>query len=75
MRISETFITNSATTTGVTAAMLMALNLDLFMLCYTLFITSSILWSIYAYNNDNRQLLIMNVVFSLINLVGLVRFS
>ena len=75
MRISETVITNSATTTGVTAALLMALNLDLFVLCYSLFITSSILWAIYAYNQDNRQLLTMNVIFSLINIVGLVRFS
>ena len=72
---NETTITNTATVTGVAAALLMALNLNLFVLAYSLFITSSVLWSIYAYRNDNRQLLVMNVIFSLINLVGLVRFS
>jgi hypothetical protein len=72
---NETTITNTATVTGVAAALLMALNLNLFILAYSLFITSSVLWSVYAYRNNNRQLLIMNVIFSLINLVGLVRFS
>jgi ABC-type nickel/cobalt efflux system permease component RcnA len=68
-------ITNTATVTGVTAALLMALNLNLFVLAYALFITSSVLWAVYAYRNNNRQLLVMNVIFSAINLVGLVRFS
>jgi hypothetical protein len=72
---NETAITNTATATGVAAALLIALNLNLFILAYSLFITSSILWSVYAYRNNNRQLLIMNIIFSLINLVGLVRFS
>ena len=72
---NETTITNTATVTGIAAALLMALNLNMFVLAYSLFITSSILWSIYAYRNNNRQLLTMNVIFSLINLVGLVRFS
>lgn len=77
MRIltNETAITNTATVTGVTAALLMALNLNMFVLAYTLFIVSSILWAIYAWRNNNRQLLIMNVIFTTINLVGLVRFS
>jgi len=72
---NETAITNTATTTGVIAAILMALNMNLFTLAYLLFITSSVLWSIYAYRNSNKQLLIMNIIFSLINLVGLIRFS
>jgi ribonuclease PH len=72
---NDTTITNTATITGITAALLMALNLNLFILAYSLFITSSVLWSIYAYRNNNRQLLIMNIVFSLINLIGLIRFS
>ena len=72
---NETAITNTATTTGVAAALLMALNLNLFLVAYVLFVISSILWAVYAYRNNNRQLLIMNVIFSLINLIGLVRFS
>ena len=72
--INETTITNTATITGVTGALLMALNLNMFILAYSLFITSSVLWAIFAYKNKNKQLLIMNVIFSLINLIGLIRF-
>ena len=72
---SDTTVTNTATTTGVAAALLMALNLNMFILAYSLFIASSLLWAIYAYRQNNRQLLIMNVIFSLINVVGLIRFS
>jgi hypothetical protein len=72
---NETAITNTATVTGVAAALLMALNLNMFVLAYVLFIVSSVLWSIFAIRNSNRQLLAMNVIFTLINLVGLIRFS
>jgi ribonuclease PH len=72
---NETTITNTATVTGVAAALLMALNLDMFVLAYTLFIISSVLWAVFAFKNNNRQLLVMNLIFTAINLVGLVRFS
>ena len=72
---NETAITNTATTTGVVGAVLMALNMNLFTVAYLLFTISTVLWSIYAYRNSNKQLLIMNIIFSLINLVGLIRFS
>jgi len=72
---SDTTVTNSATTTGIIAALLMALNLNMYILAYSLFITSSLLWAIYAYRQNNRQLLTMNVIFTLINIVGIIRFS
>jgi len=72
---NNTAITNSATTTGVAAALLMALNLNMFTLAYSLFIMSSVLWSIFAYRTSNRQLLTMNIIFVIINVIGLVRFS
>jgi hypothetical protein len=72
---NETAITNTATVTGVAAALLMALNLNMFVLAYVLFIISSVLWALFAIRNSNRQLLAMNVIFTLINLVGLMRFS
>jgi len=72
---NNTAITNSATTTGVVAASLMALNLNMFTLAYSLFIMSSVLWSIFAYRTSNRQLLTMNIIFVIINVIGLVRFS
>ena len=72
---NETAITNTATTTGVMAALLMALNLDMMVLAYILFIISAVLWAVFAHRNNNRQLLTMNLIFTAINLVGLVRFS
>jgi len=72
---NNTAITNSATTTGVAAALLMALNLNMFTLAYSLFIMSSVLWSIFAYRTSNRQLLTMNIIFVIINVIGLIRFS
>ena len=72
---NNTAITNSATTTGVAAALLMALNLNMFVLAYSLFIISSVLWAVFAHRTSNRQLLTMNVIFIIINVIGLVRFS
>jgi len=72
--MNDSLITNVATVTGVTAALLMALNLNMFFIAYLLFVTSSILWAIYAYRNRNNQLLVMNIIFSIINLIGLIRF-
>jgi len=72
---NEKAITNTATITGITAALLMALNLNIFILAYVLFIISSVLWAIFAWRNNNKQLLVMNLIFTAINLVGLIRFS
>lgn len=72
---NDTTITNTATVTGVAGALLMALNLNVFILAYSLFITSSILWALFAYKNKNNQLLIMNIIFTVINLIGLIRFN
>ena len=75
LHLNDTVITNSATTTGIMAAMLMALNLNMYIIAYSLFIVSSVLWAVYAFRNSNRQLLIMNVIFTMINTVGFIRFS
>ena len=72
---NEVAITNTATVTGVAAALLIALNLNFFILAYVLFLISSVLWTIFAWRNNNRQLLIMNIIFAVINLIGLIRFS
>lgn len=82
MFLSQTFssfntklITNSATVTGIVAALLLALNINQFILAYILFLTSAILWSIFAIKDNNNQLLTMNIVFACINIIGLIRFS
>lgn len=73
--MNNTIITNIATVTGITAALLIALNIDMFVFAYIMFAISSVLWAIFAFRTSNKQLLIMNVVFSSINMIGIVRFS
>ncbi len=68
-------LTNTATTTGIVAASLLALNINMFLVAYVLFLVSSILWAVFALKTNNTQLLIMNVVFSIINTVGVYNFS
>jgi len=72
---SNTLVTNTATTTGIVAALLLALNINMFLVAYCLFLISSILWAIFALRTSNRQLLIMNVVFTVINAIGTYNFS
>lgn len=72
--ISNSTITNIATVTGVVAALLLALNISMFLVAYCLFLTSSLLWAIYAHRESNQQLLTMNVVFSIINSIGVYNF-
>jgi len=73
--MKEKILKNIALVTGVIGALLLALNIDMFVLAYILFGTSSILWAVFAYKNKNNQLLIMNVIFTIINFIGLYRFS
>lgn len=71
---NDKVITNIATVAGILASILIALNIGMFILGYVLFGISSILWSIYAYKNKNKQLLVMNLFFTFINCVGFIRF-
>jgi ABC-type Mn2+/Zn2+ transport system permease subunit len=75
MSINNSTITNIATATGIVAALLLALNLNMFLIAYYLFFLSSFLWAVFAYRTSNRQLLIMNIVFSVINAIGIYNFS
>jgi len=72
---NQTTIANVATVTGVTGALMLALNINMFVLAYALFTTSAVLWSVFAYRDNNRQLLTMNIIFGVINVIGLFRFS
>jgi uncharacterized integral membrane protein len=73
--LNNKIITNLATSTGIVAALLLALNINQFILAYILFLISAILWTIFAVRDGNKQLLIMNIVFAIINTIGLIRFS
>lgn len=61
--------------TGIAGALLIALNIGMFFLGYILFLTSSIAWVTYAAQTKQKNLLTMNVVFGLINLVGVINFA
>lgn len=60
--------------TGVIGALLIALNINMFILGYSLFLSSSILWIIYSVRTRQMNLFLMNFVFTIINLIGLINF-
>ncbi len=68
-------LTKIASASGILGAILIALNINQFILGYCFFALSALLWSFYAYKTQNKELLYMNEVFLLINLLGLYRFS
>jgi ribonuclease PH len=74
-KFNDKLILNLATITGIVAALLLALNINQFILAYSLFLTSSIFWVVFSIKDKNHQLLTMNVVFACINIIGLIRFS
>lgn len=60
---------------GVIGAFMVAMNSGLFVLGYSLFLTSSIAWIAYAIRTKQTNLMTMNVIFGLINALGLYNFS
>ena len=61
--------------TGVIGAFLIALNMNLFLLGYSLFLFSAIAWIIYALRTKQINLFLLNAVFAGINAMGLYNFS
>jgi len=65
---------NIGSVSGVLGAVLIALNLDLGALGYGIFIVSSVSWIIHSSYINSRQIMGMNLVFLIINIIGLCRF-
>jgi len=63
-----------ASITGILGALLLALNLGYNYEAYYVFLLSSTLWSIDSVRTHNQPLLYMNLVFSVINLIGIVSY-
>jgi uncharacterized membrane protein len=61
--------------TGVFGALLIALNIGMFLQGYILFMISSLTWVMYALRTSQKNLLILNIVFSAVNLIGLINFG
>ena len=63
-----------AALTGVVGATLLALNIGYNYQAYVIFETSSILWMIVGYRQEDKPLLYMNTIFTVINTIGLFRY-
>jgi hypothetical protein len=61
-------------TFGIVGALLIALNINMIAQGYMVFAMSSLFWVILAYRTSQRQLLTMNVVFIVINVIGLINY-
>lgn len=60
--------------TGLSGSLFIALNIGLFTLGYTLFIISSVSWMIYAYKTKQSSLLVLNMWFLIVNIIGFYNF-
>jgi hypothetical protein len=67
-------LTSIGTIFGISGALLIALNIDMMLLAYSLFLLSVIIWGHFAISTNNQQLLIMNAVYGIINLIGIYNF-
>jgi hypothetical protein len=63
------------TSTGIVGALLIALNMNMFVLGYALFLLSALSWIIYAVRTSQRGLIMLNSTFAVINAIGLYNFS
>ena len=62
--------------TGISGAILLALNIGLNNIAYILFAISTVFWILHALEKSDRiSLLRMNIVFLIINIVGFYNYS
>ncbi len=57
--------------TGVTAALMIALHIDMEVESFVLYILSDIAWIYVAIKKDMKELLLMSAVFALIGVIGI----
>ena len=62
------------TATGVTGAILIALNMDVVVYGFTLFLLSSLLWAWVGWMHRETSLVVLQSAFTIINVVGLFRW-
>lgn len=71
----DKYLSSIGLTTGVIGALFIAMNMNMFIIGYTLFLISSVAWVIYAFRTSQTNLMILNTVFGIINAIGLYNFS
>jgi nicotinamide riboside transporter PnuC len=60
--------------TGIIGAIFVALNFDLSKFGYMFFLISSTTWAYQAHKNKDNALLVINIAFTIINIIGIYRW-
>jgi len=60
---------------GIIGAILLALNIGYNYEAYIIFFISSVLWSLVAFVTHDKPLLYMNIVFVIINIIGVLSYG
>lgn len=63
------------TATGIAGALIIAMNLGLVVAGFVLFLVSSILWSVVSWVQREPSLLVLQVTFTVINVLGIYRWT
>ncbi len=63
------------TATGIAGALIIAMNLGLVVAGFVLFLVSSILWSVVSWVQRETSLLVLQVTFTVINVLGIYRWT
>lgn len=63
------------TVTGVVGAVIVASNTGYVIIGFSLYLVSSTCWTVVAYRVNERSLFIQQLVFALINLIGIYRWG
>lgn len=59
---------------GISGALMIASDIKMELLGYTLFILSNVIWGLFAYKTSNKELFIMNLVYLIISFIGFYNF-
>lgn len=65
---------NIATLTSIIGSILIATNINLNKIGFIFFLIGTIFWVVYGIKSKNKQIIIMNSVYFIINIVGLFRY-
>ena len=62
------------TITGIIGALLIAFNFEYSKFGYLFFLVSSTTWGLQGYKNKDSALMVINIVFTGVNIIGIIRW-
>jgi len=74
LKLNNNYFGWFGTITAITGGTLVALNIDISKFGYIFFLLSSISWFIQAKKNSDNALMIVNIFFFFINILGIFRW-